>query len=408
MSKSKKNVQEQAPPRIPPISMAIANVKAELGPIGKKHRDDRGIAYRKGDDVIDAIAPLLVKHQIITVPETLEVQVANVEVGKNRANMRFINVRVKYTFIGPAGDSLQAVTPGEAMDSGDRATAKAMSVAYRTVLTQMFTISTSGDPATSPAPAAPKELPPLSQADRKKVEIIQWARTRKVDTTVLAQEYKSFTSGKGSFKTDQDVKLLQSFFEHICSAFVEQKQDEHAAAGKPSSAAAKEEHQESAGDTGPQFIGDLLDQLGETDRGEQFKLISEAVGRQVIRTAELTADDLKTVHKYLEELVEARRQNQDDPKSDVAGEVLDVTTGEAESPAVLVTPEISWEIKAKVEQIGLSAYGRNKFLMATTPSKSLGYAGFTDDDWLKVSQRTDRVLQAEEELPQEWFVKEAA
>jgi hypothetical protein len=55
-----------------------------------------------------------------------------VEIGKNRTVMGHVKVKVTYTFIGASGDAIKATVVGEAMDSGDKATAKAMSVAFRT------------------------------------------------------------------------------------------------------------------------------------------------------------------------------------------------------------------------------------------------------------------------------------
>jgi hypothetical protein len=53
-----------------------------------------------------------------------------------------VKVKVTYTFIGASGDSIKATVVGEAMDSGDKATAKAMSVAFRTALLQALSLPT--------------------------------------------------------------------------------------------------------------------------------------------------------------------------------------------------------------------------------------------------------------------------
>jgi hypothetical protein len=75
--------------------------------------------------------------------------------------MGHARVQVDYVIHGPAGDSLPASAPGEAMDSGDKATAKAMSVAFRTLLIQALALPT-GEPdpdshtyERAPAPPAP-------------------------------------------------------------------------------------------------------------------------------------------------------------------------------------------------------------------------------------------------------------
>jgi hypothetical protein len=56
--------------------------------------------------------------------------------------MGHVKVKVTYTFIGQAGDAISATVVGEAMDAGDKATAKAMSVAFRTALLQALCLPT--------------------------------------------------------------------------------------------------------------------------------------------------------------------------------------------------------------------------------------------------------------------------
>ena len=56
--------------------------------------------------------------------------------------MGHVKVKVSYTFIGAGGDAIKATVVGEAMDSGDKATAKAMSVAFRTALLQTLSLPT--------------------------------------------------------------------------------------------------------------------------------------------------------------------------------------------------------------------------------------------------------------------------
>ena len=56
--------------------------------------------------------------------------------------MREATVTVTYRFWGPAGDHVDCEVPGESMDIGDKGTAKAMSVAFRTLLIQVLMLQT--------------------------------------------------------------------------------------------------------------------------------------------------------------------------------------------------------------------------------------------------------------------------
>lgn len=97
--------------------------------------------FRGIDAVINAVGPKLRKHGVIVMPKVLEKTVDMAQT-KNGAINYITKVTVEYTFTGPAGDSMTATVPGEAMDMQDKGTAKAMSVAFRTCLLQALCLPT--------------------------------------------------------------------------------------------------------------------------------------------------------------------------------------------------------------------------------------------------------------------------
>lgn len=122
---------------------AMTAVMADVGAVGKDGRNrDHGYSFRGIDAVVNACSPALRRHGVVVLPELRSIERTTVEVGKNRTLMGHAAVVVAYTFHGPCGDTLTAVAPGEAMDSGDKATAKAMSVAMRTALLQALCLPT--------------------------------------------------------------------------------------------------------------------------------------------------------------------------------------------------------------------------------------------------------------------------
>jgi hypothetical protein len=76
------------------------------------------------------------------VPSVTTYEYGEILVGKNRTPMGHARVVVSFRFYGPAGDNIACSTPGEAFDSGDKATPKAMSVAFRTALLQALCLPT--------------------------------------------------------------------------------------------------------------------------------------------------------------------------------------------------------------------------------------------------------------------------
>ena len=129
--------------RLPNIFEALADVMADVTHVGKTgFNDSQNYSFRGIDAVVNAIGPVLRDNRVLCIPKVLRHEYSEIEVGHNRSKVGHALVTVRYTFIAPDGSSLCAVAPGEAMDSGDKATPKAMSVAFRTALLQTLVLPT--------------------------------------------------------------------------------------------------------------------------------------------------------------------------------------------------------------------------------------------------------------------------
>lgn len=125
------------------VHEALAHVMEDVRAVGKTDRNThQNYNFRGIDAVVNAVAGPLRTHGVVVLPRVLDVQAENVTVGRNNTQMRSVTLLVEYTFVGPEGDSLVATTVGEAMDSGDKAVPKAMSVALRTCLLQALMLPT--------------------------------------------------------------------------------------------------------------------------------------------------------------------------------------------------------------------------------------------------------------------------
>lgn len=127
---------------------AIAAVQADVTHVDKGDQFNGGgvrYAYRGVDRVVQALAGSMRKHNLLMlpkshgVPEWVPITTAQ---GKP-ANV--VRLEVTYTLTHVDGSSVEVTAPGEAMDSGDKAVSKAMSVAWRTALIQTFNLPT-GEP----------------------------------------------------------------------------------------------------------------------------------------------------------------------------------------------------------------------------------------------------------------------
>lgn len=146
------------------VQQAWANVMADVRALGKDQAVTSGPArfnFRGVDDVMNAVGPVLRKHGVSVVPTSVTHSPENVTT-RNGAVMRNVTVYVTYSINGPEGDSMPGAAAGEAADSGDKATPKAMSVAFRTFLLQALCLPTDEpDPDTHnyERAEAPRETP---------------------------------------------------------------------------------------------------------------------------------------------------------------------------------------------------------------------------------------------------------
>lgn len=128
------------------IYQAISNIMQEVPAIGKdKENKQQGFKYRGIDDVMNVFQPLLAKHKVFIVPQVIE-QKREERVTKSGTQLLYSICTVKYTFYAEDGSYVEAITVGEGMDSGDKATNKAMAIAMKYALFQVFCIPTQEDP----------------------------------------------------------------------------------------------------------------------------------------------------------------------------------------------------------------------------------------------------------------------
>lgn len=131
------------------VYKAINAVQAELASIGitKSRRNTQGSGYnfRGIDDVYNTISPLLAKHGLCILPRVLSRQCVERK-SNSGGNLFFITVEMEFDLVSSEDGSKHTIkTFGEAMDSGDKATNKAMSAAYKYAAFQAFAIPTEGD-----------------------------------------------------------------------------------------------------------------------------------------------------------------------------------------------------------------------------------------------------------------------
>lgn len=114
--------------------------------IGKTRKNTQGAGYmfRGIDEVYNALSPLLAKHGLVIIPRMIA-RTCEERASKAGGALFYVTVEAEFDFVSSEdGTSHTARTFGEAMDSGDKATNKAMSAAYKYAAFQTFAIPTEG------------------------------------------------------------------------------------------------------------------------------------------------------------------------------------------------------------------------------------------------------------------------
>lgn len=146
------------------IYQSISKCMEEIGAVGKNDvNKQQGFKYRGIDAVMNAINPALVKNHVFVVPEVLEHKREERKTAKGGLLIYSI-CKIKFTFYAEDGSSITAVTIGEGMDSGDKATNKAMAIAFKYACFQVFCIPTEEmtDPDAECHTPEPKQPEPAS------------------------------------------------------------------------------------------------------------------------------------------------------------------------------------------------------------------------------------------------------
>ena len=124
------------------IFEAISKVMNDVGAIGKNSTNDtQHYKYRGVEAVMNALQPALIKHHVFVIPEVLE-QIREERTNSKGTLLIYSMLKVRYKFYAEDGTFVEATVVGEGMDSGDKASNKAMSAAFKYACFQTFCIPT--------------------------------------------------------------------------------------------------------------------------------------------------------------------------------------------------------------------------------------------------------------------------
>ncbi len=208
------------------IYESISDIMSEMGGTPKTGKNEyEGYTYRSIDDVYTALQPLLGKHGVVIVPKVLsrESLTANTLTGK--PSQRCI-MEVEFKVVNRYGSSLKITTWGEALDTSDKATNKALTAAYKYAMIELFCIAVGQEDADASsieaepmrsAPRTVKKLPPakLPPAEASELSTL-FAQVPAAGRTELRTELEAqlgYPIRKASEIKEEDVAKAREIIE---------------------------------------------------------------------------------------------------------------------------------------------------------------------------------------------------
>lgn len=189
------------------VYAAINAIQTDMNKVGitkNRKNTQQNYNFRGIDDVYNALSPLLAQHGLCILPRILT-RTCEERQTKSGGSMSYVTVEAEFDFVCAKDGSRHVVrTFGEAMDSADKATNKAMSAAYKYAALQAFAIPTEGDndaDAHTPQPV-PRQQPRPTPAPAPK-------------STPIPATKASLDALKSYYKNDSDEVMLDDINEMI-------------------------------------------------------------------------------------------------------------------------------------------------------------------------------------------------
>ena len=129
------------------IYKKMSDVMKDVGAIGKDQKNtQQGFKFRGIDQFVNSLYPALTKHGVFMSPRATSFthELKDVVRGSGKAGVdKHVSIMMEYDFYAEDGSKVTiGPVPAEGLDSGDKATNKALSAALKYALIQTFSIPT--------------------------------------------------------------------------------------------------------------------------------------------------------------------------------------------------------------------------------------------------------------------------
>lgn len=187
------------------IYKKMSDVMKDVGAIGKDQKNtQQGFKFRGIDQFVNALYPALTKHGVFMSPRATSFthELKDVVRGSGKAGVdKHVSILMEYDFYAEDGSKVTVgPVPAEGLDSGDKATNKALSAALKYALIQTFSIPTEDmaeadfeSPEIGSAKSASADTAQVKASPTPTVEPLKKSSFRKTKTTETASAIPTTT-----------------------------------------------------------------------------------------------------------------------------------------------------------------------------------------------------------------------
>lgn len=188
------------------IFQKMAEITNELGTVSKNLNVavNKTASYKAVSevDILNAVKPLEYKHGVYSYPHETNIINQEIVTTKTQYGDRdnyFIRLERIYRFVNVEDpkDYIEVKSYGDGIDTGDKATGKAMTYADKYALMKAYKISTGDDPDKEASDESPKHQSkpqPISKATDKQLQLIKELYSVEELTTMLERMNKDLYS----------------------------------------------------------------------------------------------------------------------------------------------------------------------------------------------------------------------
>lgn len=188
--------------KFPAIYPALIKANKAIGAIAKNNANQQQhFMFRGVDDVYNELHPILAECGIVIIPE-----VVNYEVSERQARngvLLYTRATILHHFTAEDGSHVTTKVVGEAMDSGDKGMNKAMSIALKYALFQLFTIPTKED---KDPDATSYEIVPQTAVDTDYQSRVEAAFNELARASTMGELKDIYLRLPSDLKNDRSVK----------------------------------------------------------------------------------------------------------------------------------------------------------------------------------------------------------